>query len=61
MSDIFEAFIEIVLEILIRGPGYLIVRSLRAGKEIDHDDAAVFFVGLIFWCAVFGGLWAWFG
>lgn len=65
MSDIFEAFlrffIEVVVEILIRGPGIPIVKSIRADKGTDHDGALVFFVGFSFWCAVSGGIWALFG
>lgn len=64
MADILEAFlrffIEVVLEILIKAPGFLIVKTIRVGKETDHDGAAVFIVGVAFWCAVIGGLWAWF-
>jgi hypothetical protein len=39
--------IEIVLEILIRGPGYLICRMLRKG--IDPESGWVVLAGVMFW------------
>jgi hypothetical protein len=42
--------IEIVLEILIRGPGYLICRMLR--KDIDAESGWVTLAGLLLWILV---------
>jgi hypothetical protein len=42
--------IEIVLEILIRGPGYLIYRMLR--KDIDAESGWVILAGLLLWILV---------
>ena len=40
-------FVEVVLELLIKGPGYAICRLFRT--DPDPDDAVVVFVGLLFW------------
>lgn len=40
-------FVDVVLEIVIRGPGYLICRAFN--KNIDADGALVMGVGLAFW------------
>ncbi|MBU0620556.1 MAG: hypothetical protein KJ795_01790 [Gammaproteobacteria bacterium] len=43
-------FLEIVIEILVRGPGYLICRVFR--RDIDPDGGWVVVVGLSFWFAL---------
>jgi len=51
---VVHVFIEIVLEILIRGPGYLICRMLH--KDIDTESGWVILAGLLLWAFVaFGG------
>jgi hypothetical protein len=42
--------IELVLEILIRGPGYSICRIFR--KDIDLESGWVVLAGLMFWAMV---------
>ena len=50
---------EIVLEFLIRGPGYLICRAF--GHRVDPDGAASTLVGILFWAVVaLVGSLAWF-
>lgn len=44
-------FLDIVIEILVRGPGYLICRLFR--KDIDPEGGWVAVVGLLFWFALF--------
>jgi hypothetical protein len=44
-------FLEIVIEILVRGPGFLICRLIR--KDIDPDGGWVAVVGLLFWFVLF--------
>ncbi len=46
-------FLEIVIEILVRGPGYLICRVVK--RDIDPDGGGVAVVGLLFWVALFFG------
>ena len=42
--------VEVVLEVVIRGPGYLICRLFK--KDIEPDSAWVVFVGIGFWLLV---------
>jgi len=44
---------EVILELLVKGPGYLICKPFR--KDIDPDSAWVVFVGLVFWVLVATG------
>lgn len=46
--------IDIVLEILVRGVGYLIIKALpfSKGKEIDPDSSWVLLVGFTFWVLI---------
>jgi len=46
--------LEIVFEILIKGPGYLIVKYLLGGNkdERDPDGILVLFMGIAFWLAI---------
>ena len=47
-------FIEVALEILVKGVGYLIVKAMPYArtKEIDPDCFLVMFFGFVFWCLV---------
>ena len=60
MQDIFEVIarvlVEIVVELLLKGPGYLIVKSFRSETDADPDGCLVFVVGILFWCVVITGL-----
>jgi len=50
---------EVVLDLLIRVPGYLICRAL--GHQVDPDGVAATLVGVLFWAVVgFAGSIAWF-
>lgn len=48
---IVEIFLQVVLELLLKGPGYLILRYvfLRDDKDIDPDGVLVVFLGVLFW------------
>lgn len=48
-----HVLVEVVLELLIKGPGFLIVRVFR--PNADPDGAWSIVAGLIFW-ALLGGL-----
>ena len=50
---------QLVLEVLIRLPGYFICRAL--GRQVDPDGVASTLVGILFWAivALFGSL-GWF-
>ena len=47
-------FLEIILEIAIKGPGYTIVRMLTfsKNKKADPDGLLVAMAGIIFWLAI---------
>ena len=49
-------FVDIVLEVLIRGAGYVICRRFSA--SVDPDGVAVLITGLLFWAAVGAGGYA---
>ena len=64
MGDVFAGFIaiigrfllhiivDIVLEIFVKGTGYLIVRPFN--RTVDPDGMLVAFVGIVFWLTVAG-------
>ena len=47
-----QFFVEIVLEILIKGPGYIICRQFS--KNVNPDRLTVVFVGFMFWVVIGG-------
>ena len=50
---IAQFFLEIVLEIVIRRPGYLICRLFK--KDIDPEGGWVAATGIVFWVALVAG------
>ncbi len=50
---VFRFFIEFVVEILIKGLGYLICRPFN--KNVDPDGLLVTVVGLLVWTSLVGG------
>lgn len=50
LRAIGNIFFEVMLEILIRGPGYLICRIFK--KNIDPDGGWIVVVGFSFWILV---------
>ncbi len=61
MDEVFgflaRAIAELVIEILIRGPGWMIVRLFREPEAIDADGLLVLVVGILFWVAVAFSIW----
>lgn len=68
MQDLFEFLIrfvaELVGELLIKGPGHLIIRIFRPDLATDSgsefggaDGCLVVSVGLAFWAIVVGAIW----
>jgi hypothetical protein len=47
-----QFFFDVVLEVLVRGPGYFIGRIFS--RYIDPDGLAVLFIGVMFWVAIGG-------
>lgn len=47
---IAHIFLDVVLEILIKGPGYVICRPFS--RSVDVDGVMVFIAGLLFWLVV---------
>jgi len=45
-------FIDIILELLIKGPGYLINKAFARKKDIDPDGFLVLLTGIIFWVLI---------
>ena len=60
-AGLFEIIAKIVgeflLEIIVKGPGYVIVRLFTTPKssEIELDDVLVLAVGIAFWVLIGGG------
>ena len=50
-------FIEIISELLLKGPGYFIVK-LFTKNDPNHDGFAVVFTGFMFWLFVGGASYA---
>ena len=47
--------VEVLLEILIRGPGYWLCRLLK--KDVSPDGVAVVLVGILFWICLLTSAW----
>ncbi len=56
VEAIFRGLFEIVVEVLIRGPGYLILKLFGSRSQVDPDGCLVFIIGCLFWVMVVGGL-----
>lgn len=50
-----DFFLEVVLEFLIRGPGYWLCKPFK--KDVDPDGGLVLLVGGAFWAIVAVGGW----
>ncbi len=48
---------QILIELLVRGSGYLICRL--GTKKADPDGASALVVGLLFWCCIIAAVWKW--
>lgn len=55
---ILHAVSELVIEFLIKGPGYVIVKIIRPGDRTDPDGCLVSVLGLMFWLVI--GVASWF-
>ncbi len=51
---IVQIFIELILEFLIKGPGYLIIKFFSNINEKEPTENKIIVVGLLFWCFVGG-------
>ena len=60
---IAEIFMQIVFELLIKGPGYLILRYvlLKNDDDIDPDGVLVIFIGITFWAVLGFGAYSCYG
>ena len=54
-----QLFVDIILDILIRGPGYMIVRVLSGSKKdiSDQDCIVITFAGVVFWIFIGFGIY----
>ena len=50
VRGIVQIFVEIVVEILVKGPGYLLVKLFKANA--GPDGLIVFLVGILFWMVI---------
>jgi len=46
-----QIFIELIFEILIKGPGYFIIKLFSVAAP-DPDSAKVIFTGILFWVII---------
>jgi hypothetical protein len=56
-----EIFVNVVLEILIKGPGHIILKRvvLRHREDVDSDSILVVLTGALFWLVIGGtAYWA---
>lgn len=49
-AALFRVLAEFVVEILVKGPGYIICRQFSS--KVDADGPAVVLVGLLFWAII---------
>lgn len=59
VSSVLEALFSIVFEILIKGPGYLLLRLFQPAEGVEPDGCLVVMIGLAFWAVVGIGIWWW--
>jgi hypothetical protein len=50
-----NAFLEVVFELFVRGPGYLLCKPFK--KDVDPDGGLAALVGIAFWVAIGVGAW----
>jgi hypothetical protein len=50
-----QIVLEVVFELLIKGPGYLLYGLFK--KDASPDGALVAMVGMVFWACVAAGAW----
>lgn len=51
-----HVLLDVVAEVIVRGPGYLICRLFS--KDVDPDGMRVAVVSILFWVALGTGAWA---
>lgn len=49
---ILHVLIEVVLELLIKGPGYLIAKTISKSTRAELSENEVIIFGVLFWCLV---------
>ena len=47
-----QIFIELILELLIKGPGYLITKFFSKTNEKEPTENKTIIIGLLFWCFI---------
>lgn len=52
-----QIFCEIIFELVLKGPGYIIVKALSR-SDVNPDGYAVVMSGVIFWLVVGGAAYA---
>lgn len=61
MGDIVEALLravlEVILELAIKGPGFLIVKWIRPASKASPNGCLVPIVGFTFWLLLGLGVW----
>ena len=61
MGDILEAilkaFLEVLFEIALKGPGYLVVKWFRPKSDANPDGCLVLICGITFWLLIGLGIW----
>lgn len=51
---IVQIFIELILELLIKGPGYLIMKFFSNINKNEPTENKLIIVGILFWCFIGG-------
>ena len=55
VSILKQIYIELILELLIKGPGYFIVKMIT-NTPPDPDGYLVVISGILFWVVIIGGI-----
>jgi hypothetical protein len=54
MNEILEAILGMLLELALKGPGYLIARCVYAQESIERDGCLVVVLGICFCLTIWG-------
>ena len=49
---IAQIFIELILEIIVKGPGYLIIKFFSKTNAKEPTENRTIIIGLLFWCFI---------
>jgi hypothetical protein len=58
LGEILKALLEPVAELVICGPGYLLVKWIRPDLKTEPEGCLSWLCGILFWAVVVLAIWA---